>query len=491
MSLNNIYDVVEEQRRQVLKRESQTISRLVQAYEYAEREIINALERITKKIEDAQDAGTPISPYWLNEQARLGQVLFEIENEIKNFTIQAISESNSLRRELLEQGIIDGIRLGEMTVSGDFAGFNRQTFRDAQAFLSDNSPLKALFDEISPTAVDDVKQIFAEAIVSGYNPRKVARIMRRRIETMSLNRATNISRTEGIRAYRTGNTMIFKQNGDVLRGWRWTAAKTPATCAMCLALDGEIFPYWVVMESHNQCRCSETPLPRTEFPDSKASFTDAEEYFKKLPEDKKRKILGKRKLELYNQGKFKLKDNVVWHDHPVWGKSPRARRVGELEELIEQKKLPSQLGQNLSSYVPPKPTPLIGVESPTSKANRVLESKTYRPEMKEGVKNEITKADRKVKPTQKNSEMMEVGIKDVYSGGLTVQKKSIRKYVDNLGDGKDLPVLIRKNGRLYVYDNNSLARIEAKRLLGKTRFTGRIIDMMFLLLLALGEKEEE
>lgn len=256
----NIYEIVEKQRADLLKREYDVVKRIVRAYEVAERRVEQSIRLFQAKIKQAKDAGLEPSLAWYYQEARLENVLREIRGHLDEFSQDALEFSTQGRDDAYQLGAVHALRLAEAQVYGDIAGLNAGAFANAQAMLSAASPLKALFDEIGPQAAFKAREVFAQAIAEGWNPRKTGRALANQMEGLAKRRAVLIARTEQIRAYRTANRDVYARNADVLQGWRWTAAKTPATCAMCLALDGEIFPVEETLSSHPACVIGDTKV---------------------------------------------------------------------------------------------------------------------------------------------------------------------------------------------------------------------------------------
>lgn len=482
----NIYDVVEKQRAALLAKEYQTVKGIVRAYEVAERRVEASIRQFQAKIKAAQNAGLEPSLAWYYQEARLENILREIRMHLDEFSKDALEFAEKGRSDAYELGAVHALRLAEAQVYGDIAGLNAGAFTNAQALLSAASPLKVLFDEIGPTAAVKAREVFAEGIAAGWNPRKMGRVLANEIEGLAKRRAILIARTEQIRAYRTANADVYKRNADVLRGWRWTAAKTPATCAMCLALDGEIFPVDQVLSSHPACRCSMLPLPRTDFGGPQPTL--GEDYFAKLSEEEQDRILGKGKAKMYREGKITLKDNVRWKDSPEWGRQPSPRSLSWLRDRYISNSLPSQRGFLKVSPFEPIPARklsdlLIDAEKkasdPKKKALDAWNAKKLYPSGNRAIDFRRVKAPYKkyVKSLDGlDSIIEEVDLKALVSTLPSAPHQKVVAYINSLGDGVDLPVVFRQGSNLYIHNGESLARLQAKVLLGQTKASVRIFD---------------
>lgn len=482
----NIYDVVEAHRSALIAKEYQTVKNILRAYEAAELSVERAIRAYQAKVAKAQASGLQVSPAWVFQEARLENILREMRMEMDTFSKDALEFTMKGRADAYELGAVHALRLGEASVVGDFSGFHRGAFWDLQGQLTNGSPVKVLFDEIGPTATEKAREAFARGVALGQNPRDVGRALKKQIDGLSVERAEVIARTEMIRAYRTANNDVFKRNTDVLRGWRWTCAKTPATCALCLGLDGEIFDTEEVMKSHPACRCTMVPLPATDFggPQPKSGA----EYFDNLDEADQRRILGPGKHKLYKEGKLTLRDNIDFKEHPEYGKQPRPRRIAEINKLHAEKRLPSQLGETLSGYTPPKAASLEDVlaigRAPRKSADPIqsaLDEWEASPKAKTKAKTTLpsVKSAAYKKAGPKSLKGIPNVIEEVEIAKLTatnpyVSDEKVKGYIRELGDGPDLPKIVSAGGKLYVHDGDSLARIEAKKLLGQTKASVRL-----------------
>lgn len=488
----NIYDVVDSQRAALLKREYDVVKRIVRAYEVAELRVEASIRQFQAKIKAAQNAGLEPSLAWYYQEARLENVLREIRMHLDEFSKDALEFADSGRADAYELGTVHALRLAEAQVYGDIAGLHAGAFANAQALLSAASPLKVLFDEIGPTAVVKAREVFAQGIAEGWNPRKMGRVLANEIEGLSKRRAVLIARTEQIRAYRTANRDVYKRNSDVLRGWRWTAAKTPATCAMCLALDGEVFPVEETLSSHPACRCSMVPLPNTDFGGPQPS--SGEDYFAKLSEEDQNRILGKGKAKMYREGKITLKDNVDFVDSPEWGRQPRPRTLSWLRDRHAKGFLPSQGGGTvrLSPFVPNPPRRLSDLLTEAErKANdpvkKGLDAWEKVPAYSSGDKKPTFKTvkDAPYKKLVKKLDGLDSTLEEVDLGSLVstvrwIGDEKVRAAIRNLGDGPDLPVVFRQGSTLYIHNGEGLARLQAKVMLGQTKASVRIFDLDLL-----------
>lgn len=308
-------------RNQVVSRERAAASDLVRAYGHAWTEIRTQLDRLTKEIEAERKAGRSISTGWLFQQGRLENLLRETEAQVGEFARFADDKIVNEQTKAVEAAQKHTAALVETQLEGrrppgvlaSFQRLPKEALNDLVGFTSDGTPLRALLDELGPSASANVRKALIQGVATGANPRKIAREVRQELGG-DLVRALRISRTEVLRSYRESSIRGMAANAGVVEQWRWNATKTTRTCAMCLAMDGQTFPVTVSFSSHPQCRCG--PLPVTKY------FTPKEtgaEWFARQSAADQREVLGPGKFELYAAGQLQLADLVAERQDPKWG----------------------------------------------------------------------------------------------------------------------------------------------------------------------------
>lgn len=249
-----------------------------------------------------------------------------------------------------------------------------------------DSPLRMLFRSFGAASAQMASDALIEGLILGYNPRKVAPMVRDALG-IQLNRALTICRTEVLRAHREAAHQIYAENTDVVKGWRWQAALSGNTCAVCISLHGREFPMSEKMSSHPNCRCCAAPITysweelgerlgvdwsgvddagpsfeeiakkykMTPYPVRFTAGTSAPaellqiaryrartgtgvDYFKSLTPEEQRKILGNAKWLAWKEGKFAFDDiwKSTWSDE--WGAGKAAASLNELVGEDEAKR---------------------------------------------------------------------------------------------------------------------------------------------------------
>ena len=177
-------------------------------------------------------------------------------------------------------------------------------------------PVYTLLQKAYPLAVDQMTDALISNIAMGMGPGVAAKAMMNGI-TGSLNHALTVARTEQLRVYREASRQQYEASGS-LRGYKRFASKSGNTCALCLALDGEVYPTSELMSVHPNDRCIMIPLVKGV---AEPEWELGSEWLKKQDPAIQQQILGPGALDLWNKGDIDLIDLVNKTEHPIWGPS--------------------------------------------------------------------------------------------------------------------------------------------------------------------------
>lgn len=185
--------------------------------------------------------------------------------------------------------------------------------RSAQQITSLHKPL-------APEAAARMRSELVRGVAVGANPRETARRMVNRSEVAfngGLNRAMVISRTETLDAYRVAAAAEQAEQADVLKGWQWVAELDERTCPSCWANHGKVYDLETPGPlDHQQGRCARVPVTKSwedlgiegMSPEPDDLVPDAEDAFNALSPDEQLAIMGRRRLELLQNG------DISWGD---------------------------------------------------------------------------------------------------------------------------------------------------------------------------------
>ena len=354
--MSDILKSAERFKRNLLKGNDKAIRRLIGAYDETWKQLQNNLDAVTRLINEAQAAGkhavarevgskVALAPDeytidWLRRQARYNELLRQIETEVHGFSKQAIAETINEQDWGVKYGQASATELLKESlgpVPKEFRGkvavtWNRapsEALQNLVGFLADGSPLDYKFAGLPKAVADGVRDTLSTGFEAGWNPKKIAREVRRTYDG-GLENGLTTCRTEVMRAYRTASHETYQANSDVCDGWVWLSAMSDRTCCACLAQNGSLHPLTESLNDHPSGRCVAACHTRSyaeilgddrlkNIKDTSIQPFDAEDKFKALSETEQRKVLGVKRYELFKDGKISLSDCATKVKSEVWG----------------------------------------------------------------------------------------------------------------------------------------------------------------------------
>ncbi len=319
---NEILRISRRFREALVRHDRQALNRLMRAYE-------NVYARLKDKIDlliDAIEMEEPTAGQ-LVRMARYQALIRQIEAELTGY--QAI-----LRNEITNQSY-DAIGFAGrdarriLNAYGVTAGFNRlpaETIKTLLGFLSEDSPLWKRIGELAGANAKYVADKIIEGVSLGYNPRKIANIIRDALGG-GLTDALRMTRTVQLWSYREATRANYLNNDDVVSGWVWWADLGGDPCMACIAEHGTVHGLDEALDDHYNGRCAMIPVV-SGFP-SIVEQT-GEEWFGALPEAKQRELMGPEFFDAWKGGAFKLSDMHHKEEDAVYGMMTTATPLWQL-----------------------------------------------------------------------------------------------------------------------------------------------------------------
>lgn len=193
--------------------------------------------------------------------------------------------------------------------------------RVQQRIVSTSMPL-------STAAYQAVQRELVRGVAAGLSPDATARAMLDRVRGAfdgGLVRATVISRTETLDAYRLASRASHMANSDMVRGWVWTCSLDRRCCPSCWSKHGSEHPVDELgPNDHHQGRCARTPLVRSwadlgfRIDEPASQFPDARKAFDRLPKADQLQVMGPERLELLRTDKVAWSDLSTERTNPGW-----------------------------------------------------------------------------------------------------------------------------------------------------------------------------
>lgn len=322
--MSELERALEEHRRRLDALEAPVLAELRARYAAVIERLRAELESLAVAIREAQEAGEELSAEWLHRQARYQRLLEQAEAEFARFAAVGERTLSAAHGAFAQAGTTAAT--GLIQAAGIAAGFearlNTVALERLVGALQAGSPLRGVLDSYGQHAAAVIERRLVEGITTGEGARAIVRQIQDELGgAVPQARLASLVRTEGMRAYRAAQIETYRQMGDAVGGWRWSAAHSPRTCAACLAKDdGQVYPLSVPMDKpHIACRCVPIPVPVG------MALTPPETgvaWLARQSPEVQRQVLGSRAaVEAYRRGEVALSDFVGERHDPRWGTS--------------------------------------------------------------------------------------------------------------------------------------------------------------------------
>lgn len=304
------------------------------AWVTAEDAILDDLDALLAKMDQARATGQRVSPAWAFQEARYRAMLETTTEQVELFSRTAESVAYNAQRQAALQATTAAPSLvsaaaAEVGLSQAFDAIQPANVETLAGFLQDGSPLHDLFTGIGPAAAAQARDTLTAGIVLGRGNDRIRRDMLQTIQ-MPRHRAETIVRTETHRVFRETSRRTYAANQDVVTGWTWLAGLGPRCCPGCVRMHGTTHPVTETLDGHPRCRC--VMVPRV--PDQDLAIQPGLDWLKDQPERTQRAILGPGKFTAWRDGRLDLEDLVTRTEDPRWG---TMRREATLTEALAAK----------------------------------------------------------------------------------------------------------------------------------------------------------
>lgn len=322
---SRIIAVIEAQRTALLARDTATLQRYVSQWRDVESALKESIENLAYAMAERRASGNPVSQSSIYQLDRYQTLLQQTRQQIQDYARQLAPQIEGEQASLWQQGQLDA---NDQIAAIVGASFNRLPIEATNTLIgttADGSPLRDTLLSHWPNAVDAITRELLRGVAMGVNPRVVARRAAAASQA-SLRQMLTTARSAQLHAYRESSRDLYKRSG-VVSSYRRLCAKNSRSCALCLALDGKIYPVSEPMELHPNDRCTSTPVIEGYTIEYGAS---GQEWFAVQPPTTQKQILGTARYALWRSGKHTLLDFVKIHNDPDWGKTLTSKTLEEL-----------------------------------------------------------------------------------------------------------------------------------------------------------------
>ncbi len=343
-----LFQAVERFRAAVLRGERASAARLVRAYGQAYARLLGDIEALIRAI------GELPGPT-LGQVERLSlyrALLAGIEREIDRYAVIAENEIAESTRAALAAGLRDSARLAQIALPAldpaQMRALWRQLNPDAVTtmlgFLEADSPLYLNLRRLGQSVADATAEALRNGIALGWNPRKVARIIRDSAG-QGLTWSLNTARTANLWTYRLTSHAAYLKNSHVVKGWIWIAELGPRTCLSCINQHGSEHTLDETLNDHHAGRCAPAPITASYADlgfgvrgDSRPAVRRGEDWFRGLSAQEQRAMMGPGMWKAWKAGAFDFRDLSQPYTNDVYG------------EMLREASLKGLLGDRARAY---------------------------------------------------------------------------------------------------------------------------------------------
>lgn len=133
-------------------------------------------------------------------------------------------------------------------------------------------------------------------------------------------------RTLTLWSARKASHQVYRENSDIVSGWRWSASLDRRVCMSCVVQHGKVFPLSATLNDHHQGRC--VPVPITRFT---GGVKPGVEWFNDLTPAEQQDMMGRSAYRAWRDGAINLDQLSTTHHDPVYGEM---RGEASLTKLI-------------------------------------------------------------------------------------------------------------------------------------------------------------
>ncbi len=189
----------------------------------------------------------------LTQLREFGALFNSVETQLAPQGRRIARASRSVNGDAVRRGFESGVGLasqaaGSATILPALAAVAGSSIVQASSFVAEGAPLYVRLSTLYGTEwAEFISAQYITGIVNGWNPRRIANLIRQTVTIAIPSDLERIIRTAQLYAYREANRNTWISSG-VVDYWVWWSALDRRTCGSCWSLHGQRFP---VTESAN------------------------------------------------------------------------------------------------------------------------------------------------------------------------------------------------------------------------------------------------
>ncbi len=292
-------------RRELVQRDRTTTQRLMRAYGTVER-------RISKPLDALEAAAADMTS---TRELHASPAMLRLQDEVR----VALNDFSKVIETEARKGQTTGVSLGRQAgiAQLDTVGvaFNRPSVETVQALVNyvDSAAFQGTLADYGLYHAQHISDIILTDSTMGKGVQATVRHIRRYVD-MPRYDAERMVRTVTLWSARKASHQVYRENSDIVSGWRWSATLDRRVCMSCVVMHGRVFPNNQTLNDHHQGRCAAVPITRFT-----GSVQPGVEWFNDLPESEQQTMMGRSAYRAWKDGAINLDQLSTEHVDPTYG----------------------------------------------------------------------------------------------------------------------------------------------------------------------------
>lgn len=292
-------------RRELVQRDAVTTQRLIRAYQTVQRRISKPLDALTAAAADMT------SPRELHASPAMLRLQDEVRAALNDFSKVIKAEAGKGQ----QAGISIGREAGIAQLDTVAAAFNRPSVETVQMLVNyvDSPAFQQTLDDYGMYHAQHISDIVLTDSTMGKGVQSIVRHIRRYTD-MPRYDAERMVRTVTLYSARRASHQVYRENADIVSGWRWSASLDRRVCMSCVVQHGKVFPLNQTLNDHHNGRCAAVPITRFT-----GGVKPGVEWFNDLPESEQQQMMGRSAFKAWKDGAINLDQLSTTHIDNVYG----------------------------------------------------------------------------------------------------------------------------------------------------------------------------
>ena len=308
---NNLPQLAKRQRAEMLAEDEKNLEAIARAYALMYDRLAGDVEALTLAMESADEPMTRREVEALPQYKRLVR---RGKEELDKFTAYLETALGAAAAGAIALGLAHSSGLISSLTDQKFTGLDRGVMPQLLKYLDPDGPLYKRLQELTGATVDRVTQTILDGVSSGYNPRKIAGMIRDSFGGGLTDSLRNV-RTVQLYSYRDSARANYMASDGLVSGWVWFAELDADVCLSCVAMHGSVHSLDETLDDHYNGRCAALPY----IEGLTGEIETGQSWFESLSDEEQVTMMGNEKHGAYKDGKFEFSQLSKQYETPVYG----------------------------------------------------------------------------------------------------------------------------------------------------------------------------